>query len=191
MSNMDKTGSIRLRAIEPEDLSLLKQWRNELKDFYREYRFINQPHQERWYETTIGDVRYVYYAIDVWDGKWCLVGSCGWCWIDWLNRHCDLSIYIGDFKWRNRGLGLKAMIQLHEIAFHEWNMHTVRLEVLSFNPAVEFYLKFGYKEVGRWRSAHWHDCEFHDSVLMDMTAAEWRAEWNDRYSQMRVEVPNR
>ena len=103
MSNMDKTGSIRLRAIEPEDLSLLKQWRNELKDFYREYRFINQPHQERWYETTIGDVRYVYYAIDVWDGKWCLVGSCGWCWIDWLNRHCDLSIYIGDFEWRNKG----------------------------------------------------------------------------------------
>jgi len=180
-----KPDSIRLRAIEPEDLPLLKKWRNELKDYYREHRFINQPHQERWYENTIGDARYVYYAIDVWYGKWWLVGACGWCWIDWLNRHCDLSIYIGDPEWRGKGIGLKAMIELHKIAFHEWNMNTVRLEVLSFNPAVKFYENFGYQRVGIYRQAHFYKSDHHDSILMDMTKDEWR----DRYSQTQLEVP--
>jgi len=133
-----EVGDMRLRAIEPDDLAQLKEWRNDLKDFYREYRFINQPHQERWYETIVGDVRYVYYAIDVWDGKWWLVGSCGWCWIDWLNRHADLSIYIGDPEWRGRGVGLKAMVELHRIAFDELNLNTVRLECLSLTPPWDF-----------------------------------------------------
>ena len=35
-----KTGMVRLRAIEPEDLPLLKEWRNKFKHFFREYRFI-------------------------------------------------------------------------------------------------------------------------------------------------------
>ena len=177
-------GQIRLRGIEPEDLPLLKQWRNELKSFYREHRFINQPHQERWYENTIGDTRYVYYAIDVRDGGWLLVGACGWCWIDWLNRHCDLSIYIGDPEWRGKGIGLKVMIELHRIAFHEWNMNTVRLEVFSFNPALKFYEDFGYSLVGRYRQAHFYQGHYHDSVLMDMTVDEW----HDRYFKAQLEV---
>ena len=183
-----KSGSIRLRTIEPEDLPLLKEWRNKFMCYYREYRFINDPHQENWYKGTIGDSRNIYYAIDVWDGKWWLVGQCAWSNIDWVHRHVELGIYIGEDDWRGKGIGLKAMIELHKIAFHEWNMNTVRLEVLSFNPAVKFYDDFGYKRAGAYRQAHFYDNEYRLSILMDMTRDEWRELWNDRYSQTQLEV---
>ena len=177
-------GTVRLRAVEPDDLPLLKQWRNQFKHFYREYRFINDPHQENWYKGTVGDSRNIYYAIDVWDCKWWLVGQCAWSNIDWVYRHVELGIYIGEDDWRGKGVGLKAMIELHRIAFHEFGMATVRLEVLSFNPAVKFYEKFGYKEVGRYRQADLFQGEYHDSILMDMT----KDEWHDRYSKTQLEV---
>lgn len=180
-----EVGTIRLRGIEPTDLELLKQWRNEQKKYYREYRMINQPHQEKWYESTIGATRHAYYAIDVWDGQWWLVGACGWTNINWVHRHAELSIYIGENDWRGRGVGLKTMLQLHHIAFNEFNMLTVRLEVFAINPAVEFYKKFGYKMVGEYRMAYFYDGEYCNSILMDMT----REEWHDRYSTARMDVP--
>ena len=175
-------GGIRFRAIEPEDLPDLKRWRNEQKKYYREYRFINTPHQEDWFTGMSNDRGHMHYAIDVWDNRWLLVGSCNWSNIDWVHRHAELGIYIGDSEWRGKGVGLKAMIELHKIAFHELNMETVRLEVFSFNRAVKFYDDFGYKRVGAWRNAHFYDRDFTDSILMDMTNTEWEELWNERYS---------
>ena len=178
-----KTGMVRLRAIEPKDLPLLKEWRNKFKHFFREYRFINDPHQEDWYYSTVGDRRHIFYAIDVWDGRWWLVGQCAWSNIDWVSRHAELGIYIGEDDWRGKGVGLKAMIELHRVAFHELNLLTVRLEVFSNNPADKFYVKFGYKWVGQYRAAYYYDNHYHSSYLMDMTAADWEDLWCDRYSQ--------
>jgi len=180
-----KMGVVRLRAIEPEDLPLLKEWRNQFKHFYREHRFINEPHQQNWYQGTVGDSRNIYYAIDVWDGKWWLVGQCAWSSIDWVSRHAELGIYIGDDEWRGRGVGLKAMHELHKIAFNEFNLLTVRLEVFAINPAVAFYEEFGYKKVGEYRKAYFHDSKYHDSVLMDIT----KDEWLDKYPETQLEVP--
>ena len=177
-------GQVRLRGIEPEDLLLLKQWRNDLKRYYREYRMINEPHQRKWYESTVGETRHIHYAIDVWDGQWLLIGACSWANINWVHRHAELGIYIGDDEWRGQGAGLKAMLELHRIAFDELNMLTVRLEVFAINPAVGFYEKFGYKLVGEYRNAYYYGGEFCNSVLMDMTVDEW----HDRYTKAQLEV---
>ena len=185
-----KTGSVRLRGIEPEDLPLLKEWRNQFKHFYREYRFINDPHQEKWYYSTIGDRRHIFYAIDVWDGKWWLVGQCAWSNISWVDRHAELGIYIGDDDWRGKGVGLQAMIKLHCIAFHELNMRTVRLEVFANNKgAYKFYQKFGYNDVGEYREAYYYNQMFYNSMIMDMTNFEWTQLYANKYSNRRLEVP--
>lgn len=164
---------IQLRAVEPEDLDALRKWRNELKEYYREYRFINELHQKRWYESLPDNNNCLHYAIDVYEIGWQLIGSCNLSNIDWLNKHAELGIYIGDSEWRGKGAGLAAMMELHRIAFHELDMNTMRLEVFSFNPAVSFYIKFGYKEIGRYREAQFYKGKFEDSILMDMTRDEW------------------
>ena len=45
--------TIRLRAIELDDLPLLKKWRNELRYFFREYRLLTDANQLKWYNSCL------------------------------------------------------------------------------------------------------------------------------------------
>ena len=178
-------GAVRLRGIELEDLPLLKKWRNELRHFFREYRLITDAHQLKWYNSIQDDKRFIHYAIDVWDGEdWCLIGSCNWSNIDWVNRHAEVGRYIGDPEYRGKGYGLKMTIELHRIVFQDLNMNTVRGEMWAYNTHnIDFLSKFGYKVVGRYRNAMFYQGRFWDSVLVDMTSEEWDVLWNDKYSK--------
>jgi len=180
------SGAVRLRAIELEDLPLLKKWRNELRHFFREYRLITDAHQLEWYNSIQDDKRFIHYAIDVWDGEdWRLIGSCNWSNIDWVSRHAEVGRYIGDPEYRGKGYGLKMTIELHRIAFQDLDMNTVRGEVWAYNTYnINFLRKFGYKEVGRYRNAKFYKDKYHDSILFDMTRGEWGKLWDDRYSEL-------
>lgn len=170
-----QNGDIRLRAIEYEDIEQLRKWRNEFKDNFRQFRYITRREQERWYDNMLRDTNCLHFAVDVWDMGWTLVGSANLSHIDWLNRHAESGLYIGAPEWRRRGIGMKAMIALHRIAFEELNMNTMRGEAFAFNPVLEFDKQFGLKEVGRYREAHFYKGRFYDTVLMDMTRDEWDA----------------
>ena len=161
---------IKFRAIEREDLPTLRDWRNELKDLFRQYRYLNMENQEQWFGGLTNDNSQVMYAVTNMEGL--LIGVAGWYNIDWLNRHADLSIYIGGEK--GKGYGTATLNELHRIAFMELNLLTVRLEVFDFNPAKTLYERVGYKKVGVWRNAHYHNGEYHDSILMDMTVDDWK-----------------
>jgi RimJ/RimL family protein N-acetyltransferase len=177
-----EVGDIRFRAIEYKDLELLSKWRNELKHLFREYRDINETHQRQWFESIVKDKRFIHFAIDVWDGQWLLIGSCNLSSINWVDRHAEYGIYIGDPEWRGKGAGVKSMVKLMCVAFYELNMHTVRGEAYEFNPVLRIDFKFGFKEVGRWREAKYHDGRYWDSVLMDITRKEWDKLYAERYS---------
>ena len=165
--------TVRFRAIEREDLKQLRDWRNELKGNFREYRMLSMANQEAWFESLLTDKKTLMYAIEApaLGGGQELVGVCGWTYIDWLNRHAELSIYIGGQK--GKGVGTTALEELHRIAFEELNLHTVRLEVYDFNPAKTLYPKLGYKIVGIWRECHFYKGRYWDSILMDMTREDW------------------
>ena len=160
---------INFRAIEREDLKTLRDWRNELKDNFRQYRFLSMENQEKWFNGLLTDDSQVMYAVVDEDNN--LIGIAGWHNIDWLNRHADLSIYIGGEK--GKGYGTATLKELHRIAFMELNLLTVRLEVFDFNPAKTLYERVGYKKVGVWRNAHFHAGVYHDSILMDLTREDW------------------
>ena len=88
---------IGLRAIEREDLPLLKSWRNkpEFRRYFREYRELRSEHQTGWFENIVmKDSRTIMFAILELASER-LLGACGLCYIDWVNRNADFSIYIG------------------------------------------------------------------------------------------------
>ena len=89
--------TVGLRAIEREDLPALVAWRNqpEYRRFFREYRELSSLHQENWFENKVmGDSHMVMFSIVELSSKE-LLGACGLCYIDWINRNADFSIYIG------------------------------------------------------------------------------------------------
>ncbi len=94
---MIKSIDIGLRAIEKDDLVKLMDWRNkpELRKFFRETDEINIAKQERWFAMiNAKDSIYKMFAIIKLDSNE-LIGACGFCYIDWVNRSAEFSIYIG------------------------------------------------------------------------------------------------
>ena len=86
-----------LRAIEESDLSQLLLWRNQpnYRRFFREYRELSQTNQRNWFDSKVLNDKSteMFSIVDINTGE--LLGACGLCYIDWINRNADFSIYIG------------------------------------------------------------------------------------------------
>ena len=74
-----------------------------------------------------------------------------------------------------KGFGTEALrVLIGEFAFKTLNLHLIELEVLSSNSrAYKCYEKAGFKEVGRWREAHFVNGEYVDGIIMDILRSEW------------------
>lgn len=179
------TGVVRLRAIEKDDLPFLKEWRNEYKEFFREYRYLSDSHQEQWFASLINDRSCIHYAVDVADGGWYIIGTVNLTHIDWINRHAELGILIGEAEWQRKGVALKAMILIHEIAFYTLGMKSVRLEVYDYNErAVKLFEEFGYRFIGGIRCAKYHNGAYTNALIMDMLREEWATLYDEKYFRM-------
>jgi hypothetical protein len=150
---------VSLRAIERDDLSQLMQWRNDpsLRRYFREYRELNAAMQSDWYERIVlADHRTEMFAI-VQNQGGRLLGACGLCYIDWLRRSADFSIYIGaDGLYLDDRFAPDAARLLMAYAYDELNLHRLWAEVYAIDePKQAFFRKLGFAQEARFRDAHW------------------------------------
>lgn len=174
---------IKLRAVERDDLALLKDMRNipELKKYFREYRLLNDNHQEQWFDSLTNDRTQCMFCIDggisetLYVGETNtgilkedieLVGACSLNNISWTNRSAEFGIYIKPDKQGN-GFAKEALTKLVEYGFNELNLHRIWGEVYSNNPAVDFYKKFGFKVEGRLKDSYYY-YGWHDSIIIGL-----------------------
>ena len=87
-----------LRAIEKADLSQLLTWRNlpDYRQFFREYRELSMENQLVWFQDIVLKSSHTCMFSIVEREFGSLIGACGLCYIDWVNRNADFSIYIGE-----------------------------------------------------------------------------------------------
>ena len=86
-----------LAAIEENELEQLRTWRNlpDFRKYFREYREISSIMQKKWFENIVNnDKNTIMFAIHDKNTKE-LLGCCGLCYINWVHRYSDLSLYIG------------------------------------------------------------------------------------------------
>ncbi len=103
-----------------------------------------------------------------------LIGNCGIFSINNINRSATVGIFIGDKNNRTIGLGRDAMALLLDFAFSYLNIHTINLELFEFNEvAYNMYKKVGFKEVGRFREKAYIKGEYHNTIVMDITKADF------------------
>ena len=94
---MIRGNKVFLRAVEEEDLSKLMTWRNmpEFKRNFREYRELNMSMQKNWFSKYVnGDSNTIMFSICKVETEE-IIGCCGLCYINWIQRNADLSLYIG------------------------------------------------------------------------------------------------
>jgi len=166
-----------LRAIEPQDLGQLLEWRNrpEYRRYFREYRELSMDFQNRWYEETVlGDPNTRMFSIvELANGR--LLGACGLVYIDWVNRNADFSIYIGaDNLYIDEKFAPDAARVMAVYAFDELSLHRLWAEIYDFDECkMRFFDSLGFKLDGRHRQAHW-DGGWHDSLFYGLLDFEFQ-----------------
>ncbi len=168
-----------LRAIERDDLPSLLAWRNRpgFRRYFREFRELSLAQQEEWYEATVlADPKTRMFAIvDPKTGV--LLGACGLCFIDWVNRTGDFSLYNGHQDlYIDDTYAPDAGRLLLRYGFEELGLHRIWCEIYGFDRAKQALLpRLGFTLDGRHRETHWADGAWHDSLFYGVLDREFRA----------------
>lgn len=158
----------RLRPVEARDIEQLRLWRNDpaLNLAFRTVIPLSEHAQIGWFERisqpTPPDIMF---AIEA-DAR--LVGCAGLCYVDWIHRNAEVSLYLGDDK-APPETGRDACTFLREFAFQRLGLHKLYCEVFDREDwRIRYFKLMGMREVGRYTQHRWVNGEWVDSVLMEI-----------------------
>jgi RimJ/RimL family protein N-acetyltransferase len=166
---------VTLRAIVRADLDKLRDFVNdpEVMRFSNVYRPISDVEQSAWFESVIKNPHAVWFAVE--DSTSKLLGTCCLVDIDWVARHAELRVRIGEKDAWGNGVGTETCALLVRHAFDALNLERVWLRVLDSNPrAQHVYEKLGFVVEGQLRKAGYVDGQARDMVLMGLLRSEWK-----------------
>jgi RimJ/RimL family protein N-acetyltransferase len=103
------------------------------------------------------------------------VGTTGLHRIDWVNRHAEFGIVIGDEQARGQGIGTEATRLICSHGFSHLNLHRIWLGVFADHAAaIRSYEKVGFRAEGTMREEILRDGSYHDKLVMGVLAGELR-----------------
>jgi RimJ/RimL family protein N-acetyltransferase len=173
---MIKGKYVALRAIEESDLKQLLVWRNNpsFRRYFREYRELNYCQQLDWFDKKVNNdsCTKMFSIVDVESNY--LLGACGLCYIDWVNRTADFSIYIGhEDIYIDTTYAHDAAKLLINYAYGELALNRLWSEIYSFDSQKnEFFQKLGFTLEGVHRQTHWADSQWVDSMFFGLVKAD-------------------
>ena len=134
-----------LRKIKKEDLEKIMVWRMspEVTQYSYTDPILEKSKQEEWYKSIQDDQHCKYWMIMADNTD---IGIFGLTDIDKNNKRCALAWYIGDDRYRGKGLGKTMQLNALEYVFNTLNFNRFYSEVLSVNKrAINLHLKCGLK----------------------------------------------
>jgi RimJ/RimL family protein N-acetyltransferase len=169
---MIKGKIVGLRAIEREDLPILRDWRNiqEFRKNFREVRELSLVHQELWFEKScVGNQNdFMFMIVRIEDYK--PIGACGLLYINWINRSGDFSFYIGESKEYidESGYAEEAAKLLINYGFKNLNLHKVWMELYEFDTKkLRFFQdKFNFVIDGKLRDNCFEEGKYWNSIII-------------------------
>jgi RimJ/RimL family protein N-acetyltransferase len=170
---------VELRAIEREDLPQLLEWRNRpaLRRNFRQDAELGMADQEAWFERVVhDDPNTIMFAIAE-TSSHRLLGATGLCGIDRVNRHAEISIYIGvDDLYVDEVLAPEAARMLLSYGFTKLGLHRIWAEVYAFDDSKrKLFDRLNFSLEGRFREHHLDNGSWHDSLFFGLLAGEFDA----------------
>lgn len=161
----------RLRPVEARDIEQLRQWRNDpaLNLAFRTVIPLSEHAQIGWFERISQPLPPdIMFAIEA-DGV--LVGCCGLCYIDYIHRLAEVSIYLkpGDVPPET---GRDACEQLRDFAFKRLGLNKLTCEVFDREDwRIRYFKLMGMREIGRFTRHRYINGEWVDSIVMEILNA--------------------
>ena len=160
--------NVNLRALEIDDLGILKKWRNDkiTRNHTREYRLLNMINQKQWFETIHKDNPPKFLMFGVTDKRKKLVGVCGLTYIDWKNRHCEISIILYLKNWQKTKEAKETISLLINYGFGELNMRRLWVEIFDTIPEnIKLFESLNFHREGILRDKLWRQKKWHNSYV--------------------------
>jgi hypothetical protein len=169
-----KGEKVGLRAIEKEDLILLRDWRNivEFRKNFREVRELSLADQESWF-TSLQDSKHINYMFMIVDLKTDKpIGAAGLLYINLIIRSADFSFYIGD---QNKyigddGIANESAQLLINYGFNNLNLNKIWMELYEFDSQKINFFKnnFSFKQDGLLRDNCFEEGKYWNSLILSL-----------------------
>ena len=137
----------RREDLNAKDVRVLSEWRNRhLRAFLTEFQ-ATEYRTARWLNEMVGpDDTRILFMVD--DAKGRTIGYMGLAFIDWENRSAEADAVVRGVE-APPGMMTRALRTLLSWARGQLGLPRLGVRVLSDNTALEFYRKFGFREVRR------------------------------------------
>ncbi len=163
-----------LRAVEKEDLALLRDWRNipEFRRNFREVRELNLSHQEKWFDRScVGNPNdFMFIIVNLKNNE--PIGAGGLLYINWIIRAADFSFYIGkdNLYIDDEGYAKDAASLLIDYGFKTLNLHKIWMELYEFDiKKIDFFTKeFNFQQDGLLRDNCFEEGRYCDSHVISL-----------------------
>jgi len=170
--------NVGLRAVEKEDLQLLRDWRNiaHFRKHFREHRELNMFNQENWFNKVSANPNdFMFIIVRLSDNK--PLGACGLLYTNWVIRSADYSFYIGDEQAYidDKGYSEEASHLLIDYGFNQLNLNKIWMELYEFDTSkIDFFTnKFNFKKDGILRQNCFEGGKYHDSLVISLLKNEY------------------
>lgn len=167
---------VKLRAVEFEDLELLRQLTNDptYEEMIVGWSFpISKREQIEWYEKEKGQNTVIRYIIET--EKDGMVGMIGLKDIDWKNgvaSGAGMRIIRKEFK--SKGIATDAWMTLLKYAFNELRLNRINGCALDYNKAsLRVTEKVGFKVEGIQRQAIYKNGRFNDLIMLGILKEDY------------------
>lgn len=170
----DPAGLVALRPLEPSDLERTLKWHNDPKLYENlegTFRPVSRQAEAEWLQRVSG------WAADALNWAICVtengqhIGNIYLKNIDWVSRHGELHIFLGEEAQRGKGYGAAAVRLLVGYATGQLGLRRIHLQVLSDNiRAIRVYEKCGFVKEGLLKEHVFKQGAFKDLVLMAFSA---------------------
>lgn len=164
---------IRLRAVEPGDVQIMQRWLNDLEGLLSA-RSVPQLRSRKELEKGLDarDTAGQQMAIETLDGRH--IGLAQIRDIDWVHRHADLEILIGEADYRGRGFEEDTIRVMAGYAFRVLNLHRLGATLAGDSDRLrKAFEGCGFQVEGRREDYYWASDRYLDQVQVRLLAHEF------------------
>ena len=161
---------ITLREIRKSDLSCCVEWLRDpevTRFLSNSVKNISEEDELQWFKTVRSSRNDIVFSIiSLAENRH--IGNCGLHKINWLDKTCEMGIFIGDRNFWNRGFGTSAIKLLLDFAVNAIGIENIRLQVYEYNlRAKKVYEKCGFTVTETLENHHLFDNKYWDTFVME------------------------
>jgi len=168
---------VSLRALEKEDLTTLKEWRNLLhvRKSTREYKLLNMINQKNWFESIHQSNPPKEIMFGILNKRKKLIGVAGLTYIDWKNRNSEISIYFSTKNWQTKSDAKEVINLILEYGFEELNLHRLYVEIFSLmKENIKLFSQMKFTKEGELREKVWRQNKWWNTLIFSKLSSEYK-----------------